>query len=59
MSTRSAEAGKVARALNIVLGNENPSTQEDIPVNDFALDPEPIPLQDFEAPFSNQCKQQY
>ncbi|OJJ05146.1 hypothetical protein ASPVEDRAFT_153416 [Aspergillus versicolor CBS 583.65] len=57
MSTTSAEAGKVAKALSIVLGIHTEGSPEDGngPVSyDFRTDFDPIPLNEFGATFTNQ-----
>ncbi|KAK5174691.1 uncharacterized protein LTR77_001773 [Saxophila tyrrhenica] len=58
MSTASAEAGKVARALNIVLGNTEASagdTGGPAPYSyDFLADFDVIPLHGFDTTFNNQ-----
>ncbi|TVY24040.1 Fusarisetin A cluster transcription factor [Lachnellula hyalina] len=56
MSTASAEAGKVAKALSIVLGNTETSSEDDnTPASyDFLADFDAIPLNGFGATFNNQ-----
>lgn len=56
MSTASAEAGKVAKALSIVLGNTEASAEDGSgPASyDFLTDFDAIPLNEFGATFNNQ-----
>ncbi|KAE9366405.1 putative Zn(II)2Cys6 transcription factor [Stipitochalara longipes BDJ] len=56
MSTASAEAGKVAKALSIVLGNTEASAEDGSgPASyDFLMDFDAIPLNEFGAMFNNQ-----
>ena len=58
MSTASAEAGKVAKALSIVLGNTEASAEDGSgPASyDFLTDFDAIPLNGFGAAFNNQCE---
>ena len=58
MSTASAEAGKVAKALSIVLGNTGPSAEDGSgPASyDFLADFDATPLNGFGAAFNNQCE---
>lgn len=58
MSTASAEAGKVAKALSIVLGNTEASAQDGSgPASyDFLTGFDAIPLNEFGATFNNQCE---
>lgn len=61
MSTTSAEAGKVAKALSIVLGNaeESAESAEDGSGSasyDFLTDFDTIPLNGLGATFNNQCE---
>lgn len=58
LSTASAEAGKVAKALNIVLGNTEVSAEDGSgPASyDFLTDFDAIPLNEFGATFNNQCE---
>jgi hypothetical protein len=58
MSTASVEAGKVARALSIVLGNTEASSEDSNgPASyDFLTDFDAIPLNGFGATFNNQCE---
>ena len=58
MSTASAEAGKVAKALSIVLGNTEASAEVgNGPASyDFLTDFDAIPLNGFGATFNNQCE---
>jgi hypothetical protein len=58
MSTASAEAGKVAKALSIVLGNtEAPAEDGNGPASyDFLTDLDDIPLNGFGTTFNNQCE---
>ena len=58
MSTASAEAGKVAKALSIVLGNTEASTEDGSgsASYDFLADFDTIPLNGFGATFNHQCK---
>ena len=58
MSTASAEAGKVAKALSIVLGNTEASAEAGSgPASyDFLTDFDAIPLNEFSATFNNQCE---
>jgi Fungal specific transcription factor domain len=58
MSTASAEAGKVAKALNIILGNTEASAEDGRgPASyDFLTDFDAIPLNGFGATFNNQCE---
>jgi hypothetical protein len=57
-SKASAEADKVAKALNIVLGNTEVSTEHDIGSGPYDLeqDYDSIPLNEFGATFNNQCE---
>ncbi|KAH7152671.1 putative Zn(II)2Cys6 transcription factor [Dactylonectria macrodidyma] len=56
MSTASAEAGKVAKALSIVLGNTEASAEDGSrPASyDFLTDFDALPLNEFGATFNNQ-----
>ncbi|KAK5943419.1 hypothetical protein PMZ80_004426 [Knufia obscura] len=56
MSTASAEAGKVAKALSIVLGNTEASAEDGSghASYDFLTDFDAIPLNEFGATFNNQ-----
>ncbi|KAI0123675.1 putative Zn(II)2Cys6 transcription factor [Xylariales sp. AK1849] len=56
MSTASAKAGKVAKALSIVLGNTEASAEDGSgpPSYDFLTDFDAIPLNGFGATFNNQ-----
>jgi hypothetical protein len=58
MSTGSAEAGKVAKAVSIVLGNTEPSAEDcsGSASYDFLTDFDAIPLNEFGAMFNNQCE---
>ena len=58
MSTASTEAGKVAKALSIVLGNTEASADDGSgPASyDFLTDFDAIPLNEFGAAFNNQCE---
>lgn len=58
MSTASADAGKVAKALTIVLGNTEVSAEDGSgPASyDFPMDFDAIPLNEFGAMFNNQCE---
>ena len=58
MSTASAEAGKVAKALSIVLGNTEASVEDGSgpAFYDFLTDFDAIPLNGFGATFNNQCE---
>ena len=58
MSTTSVEAGKVAKALSIVLGyTEAPAEDVTGPAPyDFPTDLDAMPLDDFETLFNNQCE---
>lgn len=58
MSTASAEAGKVAKALSIVLGNTEVSPEDGSgPASyDFLPDFDAIPLNEFGATLNNQCE---
>jgi hypothetical protein len=58
MSTTSAEAGKVARALSIVLGNTEASDEDGSgsASYDFLAEFNAIPLNEFDATFNNQCE---
>lgn len=58
MSTASAEAGKVAKALSIVLGNTEASAEDGTgPASyDFLTDFDAMPLNGFGATFNNQCE---
>lgn len=58
MSTISAEAGKVAKALSTVLGTSGASAEDDSGPGsyDFLSDLDAIPLNEFGATFNNQCK---
>lgn len=57
-SASSAEAGKVAKALRIVLGNTETSAEDrDGPVSyDFQTEFAAMPLNEFGATFTNQCE---
>ncbi|KEF54839.1 uncharacterized protein A1O9_09281 [Exophiala aquamarina CBS 119918] len=58
MSSASAEAWKVAKALSIVLGNIEASAKDgNMPVSyDFQTDFDAMPSNGFDATFSNQCE---
>jgi hypothetical protein len=59
MSTASAEAGKVAKALSIVLGNSEASSEDGSgPATsyDFLAEFDTIPLNGFGPAFNNQCE---
>lgn len=58
MSTASAEAGKVAKALRIVLGNTEASAEDgSVPASyDFLTDFDAMPPNEFGAAFNNQCE---
>jgi len=58
MSTTSAQAWKVAKALSIVLGNTEPSAEEGSGPTpyDFLSDFDAVPLNEFNATFNNQCE---
>ncbi|KAH8706035.1 putative Zn(II)2Cys6 transcription factor [Talaromyces proteolyticus] len=58
MSTAWAEAGKVAKALSIVLGNTEASAEDGSgpAFYDFLTDVDAIPLNGFGATFNNQCE---
>lgn len=58
MSTASAEAEKVAKALSIVLGNTEASAEDGSgPASyDFLTDFDATPLNEFGATFNNQCE---
>ena len=58
MSTGSAEAGKVAKALSIVLGNAGAASEDgSVPASyDFLADLDAIPMGEIQTPFNNQCE---
>ncbi|KAL4750117.1 hypothetical protein BDW72DRAFT_120993 [Aspergillus terricola var. indicus] len=58
MSTASAEAGKVAKALSIVLGSTEASAEEGSgpAFYDFLTDFDARPLNEYGATFNNQCE---
>lgn len=56
MSAASAEAGKVAEALRIVLGQSSVEDGRELPSHDFLADLDAMPIDEFVATPNNQCK---